>query len=704
MTSRPDTSTIPSALTTESRLTDFDVEPTPTTTTSEVTWTPGPEELDRSAMARFARWCEEHRGVDLPDFRALLRWSVDDLNGFWSAVREFFDVIGDGFDDAVPLAEDRMPFASWFPGVRLNFSENVLRHAQNPDTRETDAIITVDEDSHQTTITWAELETQVASLANRLRQLGVEPGDRVAAVLPNIPEAIIGLLATTSIGAVWTINGPDLSAEATVRRISQLEPKVLVAGDGYVFNGKPFDRREHTEIVESGLPSLEHTILVRTLGPGDDAGVMNTPERNLRHSFDELTDDPDAQPNYLRVPFDHPLWVLFSSGTTGAPKGIVHGHGGMTLDGLKQIGLHQDMSSSERYYVAANTSWMVWNTLVQNLLTGASVVTYSGSPRATRKDHHFQIIADTGTTMFATGAAYLSMVEKSGIDPREGRDLSRLRSILSTGSPLPESTWLWVHSDVKSDVHLGSDSGGTDICGGFLGSNPLEPVHLGRLQGPLLGIAVEAQSPDGRRLIDEVGEQAITRPLPSMPICLWNDPDGSRYRKSYFTSRPGVWMHGDWVTEKPSGEFIVHGRADATLNRQGVRIGPADIYSALQDVDEITDSMVIGVEEPDGGYWMPLFVVLAEDVKLTEELKERIRQTLATRTSKRHVPDEIISAPGIPTTRTMKRLEVPVKKLFAPTTGGSPVNRDSVQNLDVLEWYEDFARARARGTASATQR
>ena len=683
---------------TANRTSDTTTDATPT-----VTWSPGEDELTNSAMARFARWSEEHRNVELPDFRALLAWSVEDLNGFWSAIREFFDVIGDGFDEAVPLADDRMPFASWFPGTRLNFAENVLRHAQNPETRETPAIVRVDEDSTQTATTWAELEAQVASLASRLRELGVEPGDRVAAVLPNIPEAIIGLLATTAIGAVWTINGPDLSAEATVRRISQLEPKILVAGDGYLFNGQDFDRREHTAAVEAGLPSLEHTILVRTLAPESAPGTMNTPAGTSRLSFDELTADATAEPDYLRVPFDHPLWILFSSGTTGAPKGIVHGHGGMTLDGLKQIALHQDMSSSERYYVAANTSWMVWNTLVQNLLTGASVVTYSGSPRATRKDHHFQIIADTGTTMFATGAAYLSMVEKSGIDPREGRDLSRLRAILSTGSPLPESTWLWVHSHVKSDVHLGSDSGGTDICGGFLGSNPLEPVHLGRLQGPLLGIAVEAQAPDGTRLIDEVGEQAITRPLPSMPIFLWNDADGSRYRKSYFTGRPGVWMHGDWVTEKPSGEFIVHGRADATLNRQGVRIGPADIYSALQDVDEIADCMVIGVEEPDGGYWMPLFVVLADGAELTEELQDRIRRILAERTSKRHIPDEIIAAPGIPTTRTMKRLEVPVKKLFAPTAGGSPVNRDSVANLDALEWFEEFARSRRLDPTSVAQ-
>lgn len=655
-----------------------------------VTWQPTEDELRSCRMAQFARWAGQSYGRQLPDFRALWRWSVNEQEEFWSAVHEYFDVIGEGFNEAPVLTDSAMPFTQWFPGARLNFAENVLRHAQDPALGDTPAILQVEENGEQFSLTWSQLEAQVASLAHRLRRLGVEPGDRVAAVLPNIPEAIIGLLAAASIGAVWTINSPDLSAEATVRRIQQLEPKVLVACDGYVFAGKTFDRGGHTTEVEENLPSLQATVLVRTLDP------HHKPEGTggrVRVAFDELIAD-DVSPTYERVEFNSPLWILFSSGTTGAPKGIVHGHGGMVLDSLKGIALHQDMGPGDVYYVAANTSWMVWNTLVQNLLTGATVVTYAGSPKITGKDHHFQIISDTGVTMFATGAAYLSMVEKSGLDPTEGRDLSALRSILSTGSPLPPSTWRWVHEQVKQHVHLGSDSGGTDICGGFLGSNPLEPVHLGYLQGPLLGMAVEAHGPSGERLIDEVGEMAATKSVPSMPLFLWGDPTGERYHSSYFTAGSGIWMHGDWVTETPTGEFVVHGRADATLNRQGVRIGPADIYGVLQDFEEIEDCLVLGVEEPNGGYWMPLFVVPTEGAELTDDLREQIKNALRTRASARHVPDEILEAPGIPMTHTMKRLEVPIKKMFSSATSGPQVNRDSVRNPEVLDWFQNFAAKR----------
>ncbi|AGF71154.1 hypothetical protein A605_00690 [Corynebacterium halotolerans YIM 70093 = DSM 44683] len=652
-------------------------------------------------MSRFARWSERRFDRQLPDFRALWHWSVTETTEFWRAIPEYFDVLGNGFADSSVLTDDTMPFATWFPGVSLNFAENVLRHASDPALRDNPAIMQVEEDGRRTAIRWAELESQVASLARTLKDLGVEPGDRVAAVLPNIPEAVIGLLAAASIGAVWTINSPDLSAEASVRRVRQLEPKVLFACDGYVFGGKELERRSHTAEVEENLPSLMATVLVRTLEPHRVAGEMvgHAHKDRQRVAFDEAVSTP-TPPRYERVSFNAPLWVLFSSGTTGEPKGIVHGHGGMVLDSLKGISLHQDMGPGDVYYVAANTSWMVWNTLVQNLLVGAAIVTYAGSPKVTGKDHHFQIISDLKVTQFATGAAYLSMVEKSGLDPRRGRDLSALRSILSTGSPLPPSTWLWVHEAIKHDVHLGSDSGGTDICGGFLGSNPMEPVHLGFLQGPLLGVAAAAHDDDGRPLINEVGAMAVTRPLPSMPLFLWGDETGERYQSSYFTAEPGVWMHGDWVTRTEQGEFMVHGRADATLNRQGVRIGPSDIYDALQEIDELEDCLVLGVEEEDGGYWMPLFVVLADGAVLDDALRDRIRQTLRDRASARHVPDEIIETPAIPVTHTMKRLEVPLKRMFSSRPGGKPVNRDSVKNPEALDWFRAFAAARRSGQAA----
>ena len=658
-----------------------------------ITWNPTPAQVYESKMADFARYSEIAFDRQLPDFRALLDWSVTEVEEFWRSIQTYFDVLGEGFETAEVLEDSVMPFASWFPGAKLNFAENVLRHALNPLTADETAIYQVEEDGSHSVLTWAQLESQVAALSATFRELGVERGDRIAAVLPNVPEAVIGLLAAASIGAVWTINSPDLSAEASIRRVKQLEPKVLVASDGYIFGGKAIDRRAHTSEVEAGLPSITATVLVRILDTQREPGTMAVKEVE-RLAFDRCVEKQHA-PAYERVDFNAPLWILFSSGTTGEPKGIVHGHGGMVLDGLKSICLHQDMGPGDVYYVAANTSWMVWNTLVQNLLAGAAIVTYAGSPKITGKDHHFQIISDFGVTMFATGAAYLTMVEKAGIDPRAGRDFSALRSILSTGSPLPPSTWRWVHDAVKSDVHLGSDSGGTDICGGFLGSNPMEPVHLGHLQGPLLGVAVEAHDENGQPLIDQVGAMAVTNPLPSMPVMLWGDADGARYNSSYFTEGDGVWMHGDWITRTSSGEFIVHGRADATLNRQGVRIGPSDIYDALTEIEELADYLVLGIEEGNGGYWMPLFVVLEDGAELDEDLQSRICSTLRTRASARHVPDEIIVAPEIPVTHTMKRLEVPLKKFFSPTAAGRELNRDSVKNPEALEWFREYARQRS---------
>jgi acetoacetyl-CoA synthetase len=646
------------------------------------------------------RWVGEHRGVDLADYRDVWTWSVTELSEFWDAVREYFDVVGDGLH-APALAEERMPGAVWYPEARLNFAENVLRHAQDPALAQVAAIVDVLEDNTTTPITWAELEAQVASVAESLRGLGVGLGDRVAAVLPNLPAALIGLLATASIGAIWTISSPDLSPPATLDRLRQLEPKVLFAVDGYIFNGKRFDRLEHLAEVEAGLPALEHTVLVRTLDPDGATGTMapgSAGAGTARGDFAALASAAVVRkPRYERVPFAHPLWILFSSGTTGSPKGIVHGHGGMTLEALKGCGLNQDMGPGDLYYVAANTSWMVWNTLVNNLMAGASVVTYAGSPMARRKDRQFEVLELTGATMFATGAAYLSLVEKSGLVPKDSWDLSRLRSILSTGSPLPDSTWLWVHEAVKPDVHLGSDTGGTDICSGFIGSNPLEPVHLGELQGPLLGVAVQAWGEDGQRVVGEVGDMVITRPMPSMPVFFWGDEDGAKYRGSYFEKLPGVWVQGDWITETPRGAFVVHGRSDATLNRQGVRLGSADIYNALQHVPEVRDAMVLGIEEAGGGYYMPLFVVLDEGVELTEELKAKITGTVRERTSARHVPDEVIAAPGVPITHALKKVEVPVKKLFAGMDPSHAVNRGSLANPDVVAWYEEQARAyRAR--------
>lgn len=665
------------------------------------TWTPTAEQVASARISGFASWVLEHRGIPLVGYREIHQWSVSDVSSFWDSIREYFEVIGTGFSGPA-LAEERMPGAVWYPNSRLNFAENILRFANDLLLADTTALLAVQEDDSSTALTWRQLESAVASVAARLRKLGVAPGDRVAAVLPNLPEAIIGLLATASIGAIWTINSPDLSAKATLDRLRQLEPKVLIAVDGYRFNGKEFDRLAHLSEVEAGLPSLEHTLLVRTLGGAEGTGIMATGSADAgitRGDFAEAAADAAAEPDYTRVPFDHPLWVLFSSGTTGAPKGIVHGHGGMLLEALKSSGLHQDLGPGDLYYVAANTSWMVWNTLVTTLAAGAAVVTYAGSPTFGRKDRQLQIIANTGATRFATGAAYLQLLEKSGLTPAQDWDLSRLKSVMSTGSPLPDSTWLWFHENVSKEAQLGSDSGGTDICSGFIGSNPLEPVHLGELQGPQLGVAVEAWDENGKRVLDAVGDMVITRPMPSMPVSFWGDRDGSKYHGSYFEKFAGVWTHGDWITETTQGAFVVHGRSDATLNRAGVRLGSADIYGALRHVPEVLDSMVIGVERPGGDYYMPLFVVLEDGSELTDELKERISITIRERTSARHVPDAIIQAPAVPITHALKKIEVPVKKLFAGHDAATAVNRGSLANPDTVDWYVEQAKAFLQGSS-----
>lgn len=659
-----------------------------------VTWQPTPGQAHDSRLGDFMRWVEARHEVSLKDYGDIWKWSVTELSDFWGAVREYFGLLGEGFEGPA-LAGERMPGASWYPKARLNFAENVLRHAKDPQLRDVAAILELDEDDSRREITWSQLAGRVGALAGHLRGLGVKPGDRVAAVLPNIPEAIIGLLAAASIGATWTINSPDLSAQATLDRLAQLEPTVLIGADGYRFNGKEFDRREHFAQVLAGLPSVKHSILARKLHPqgpaeGTDAGHLD---------FAKLTRTA-LEPEYLRVPFGHPLWILFSSGTTGAPKGIIHGHGGMALEASKGCGLNQDMGPGDLYYVAANTSWMVWNTLVNNLMVGSSVITYAGSPTHGRPDRQFQILAGTGATMFATGAAYLALAQKADTHPGRDWDLSSLRAILSTGSPLPETTWQWVHEAVKADVHLGSDTGGTDICSGFIGSNPLDPVYLGYLQGPLLGVAVQAWNEEGVPVVGEVGELVVTRPMPSMPVAFWNDADGSRYRNSYFEKFPGAWTQGDWITESDWGGFVVHGRSDATLNRAGVRLGSADIYAAVQRVPDVADSLVIGVEEADGGYFMPLFVVLREGAALDAELSERIGKAIRSATSARHVPDTLIQAPALPVTHAGKKIEIPIKRLFLGHAPEDVINPGSLANPESLAWFIDQASGYRAKTAA----
>lgn len=650
-----------------------------TTSTSDApTWAPT-STVDTN-MARFMKAVNTRHGLELSTYPDLHKWSVAEISLFWEELVGFFKVAGDGLQ-APAIEERKMPHARWYPHAQLNFAENVLRIAEDPSMANQIAIQHINEDNTVENLTWAELKSHVQAVAASLRDRGISQHDVVAAVLPNIPEALIGLLAVASLGAIWSINSPDMSVSATLERITQLKPKALIGTSGYTFRGERIDLSDYMHQISDALPETRLRISVHD----NIAGAMDGFE-----PFHALL-DTDKRLTPIRLSFDHPIWILFSSGTTGAPKGIVHSHGGIILEGYKGIGLQQDMGRSDTYYVAANTSWMVWNTLAMTLLVGCSVVTYAGSPRIGGDDRQFEILALSDATMFATGAAYLALVEKSGLIPKEKFDLSNLRRIMSTGSPLAPSTWRWVHDEVKADVHLGSDSGGTDICSGLIGSNPLEPVYIGEIQGACLGVAAEVWNESGSRIYDQLGELVVTAPMPSMPIYFWNDPDGHRMNEAYFDTYAGTWRHGDWVTETSRGTFIVQGRSDATLNRQGVRLGTADIYAANEEIHEIQQSLILGLEFPGGQYYMPLFVQLFPGYELTPELTDKINSQIRNQASARHVPDEIIHVPEIPVSHTNKRLEVPIKRLYLGMDLEIALNIGSVSNPDALQWFVNHA-------------
>ena len=644
----------------------------------EVLWAPSAERISASRLAQYQRWLAAEKQVETTDFDSLWRWSVHDLDGFWSSIWEYFDVIASAPPTTV-LTDRTMPGAQWFPNARLNWAENLLRDCERDGT----AIISVNENGISGELSRQDLVAQVANLAAHFRRVGVRPGDRIAAVLPNIAPAIVSVLAAASVGAVWSCCAPDFGLKGLTDRFTQIEPTILIGVDGYQFNGKRIDRIDLLAGLREQLPSVRHTILVRNL---DDTVAVP----------DGVTDYADlvvgdAQPNYEQVPFDHPLWILYSSGTTGLPKGIVHSHGGILLEALKANALHYDLGPTDRVFIAASTAWVVWNMLVDAMATGATLITYDGSPTYARPDHQFRICAEHRVTRFGTGAAYLTLCERAGTRPGDEFDLSALRSMMSTGSPLPDSTWRWVYDAVTGDVHLGSDSGGTDVATGFIGANPFAPVRTGELQGPYLGVDVQSWNEAGQPVTGEVGEMVIAAPMPSMPIYFWNDDDGHRYQEAYFDVYPGVWRHGDWITIEADGACVVHGRSDSTINRGGVRMGSADIYQAVETLPEIAESLVIGAELPDGGYHMPLFVVLRPEYTLDEALLDKIRTTIRTQVSPRHVPDEVIDVPAVPVTRTGKRLEIPVKKLIQGIAPQVAINRATVADPGALDWYIGYA-------------
>ncbi|MEU1078039.1 MULTISPECIES: acetoacetate--CoA ligase [unclassified Streptomyces] len=648
-------------------------------------WQPGPDRIAGARITAFQTWAAERYGAPAEGgYEALHRWSVTALDTFWKAVADWFDVRFSTPYETV-LADRSMPGAQWFPGATLNYAEHALRAAEDPARAGDAALLHVDETHEPVATSWAELRRQVGSLAAELRALGVRPGDRVSGYLPNIPQAVTALLATAAVGAVWTSCAPDFGARSVLDRFQQVEPVVLFTVDGYRYGGKEHDRTEVVAELRRELPTLRAVVHIPLLGTPAPQGTLD---------WSSLTES-DNEPVFEEVPFDHPLWVLYSSGTTGLPKAIVQSQGGILLEHFKQLGLHCDLGPEDRFFWYTSTGWMMWNFLVSGLLTGTTVVLYDGSPGYPETGAQWGVAERTGATLFGTSAAYVMACRKAGVTPSRDHDLSRVKCVATTGSPLPPDGFRWLHDEVREDLWIASVSGGTDVCSCFAGAVPTLPVHIGELQAPCLGTDLQAWDPQGKPVVGEVGELVVVNPMPSMPIRFWNDPDGSRYRDSYFEMFPGVWRHGDWITLTDHGSVVIHGRSDSTLNRQGVRMGSADIYEVVERLPEIRESLVIGLEEPDGGYWMPLFVHLAEGAVLDDALRTKVKQAIREQLSPRHVPDEIIEAPGVPHTLTGKRIEVPVKRLLQGTPLEKAVNPGSVDNLELLRFYEAVARKRA---------
>ncbi|MBX6166888.1 MAG: acetoacetate--CoA ligase [Thermobispora bispora] len=636
----------------------------------DLLWEPTHEVIRAARITRFQEWLGRG-GQDYPE---LWRWSVESPEEFWPAIWDYFGVVGER--GTGPVLSGSMPGTEWFPGARLNYAENALRG--DPDRL---AVIFRDEAGNRRTFTLGELRAEVGRVRAGLARLGVGRGDRVAAYVPNIPEALIAFLATASLGAIWSSCSPDFGASSVADRFAQIEPKALIAVDGYRYAGKPYDRSAVVREIAAKLPSLQAVVWVPLLGgdgatPAADGGVRALSWAELRSE--------EAGLEFERVPFGHPLWVLYSSGTTGLPKPIVHGHGGIVLEHLKSLSFHQDLGEGDVFFWYTTTGWMMWNYLIGGLLVGATVVLYDGSATHPGTDALWRLAADEGITYFGTGAPYLLASMKAKVRPT---GLERLRGIGSTGSPLPPEGFAWVYSDVKADVQLGSFSGGTDVCTGFVGAVPLLPVRAGVIPCRCLGASVEAYDPEGKPLIGEVGELVLTRPMPSMPVMFWNDPSGERYRESYFADYPGVWRHGDWIKILPDGGCVIYGRSDATLNRGGVRMGTSEFYRVVERFNEIVDSLVIDTGRLGQEGRLLLYVVLAEGASLTEELTSAIRAALRTELSPRHVPDEIHAVPGIPRTLSGKKLEVPVRKILLGTPVEQAANPDALANPETLQYF-----------------
>ena len=649
----------------------------------QVLWQPTQQQAEQSGLWHYMNWLRESRGRDFQGYGALWQWSATDIEGFWRSIWDYFDIQADG-DPAQVLSSRKMPGADWFPKTSLNYAEHIFRNA----AADRPAIIARCEGSTPIEMSWQQLQRDVGALAATLRQLGIGQGDRVVAYLSNVPQTVVAFLACASIGAIWSSCAPEMGVSVVLDRFAQIQPKLIFATDSYTYAGKQFDRREVLGDVLQGLPEIANVIHIP--GPlfGRDAEHAAVPWRNCMAYADAIRDEAALQ--FTRVPFSHPLWVVYSSGTTGLPKPMVHSHGGIVLTHLKTNRLQHDVRPGDRFMFLGSTGWIVWNLMIGSLLAGATVVLSDGNPTAPNDAALWDFIDQYEVSIFGCGAAFLIKSMKDGVQPDQGRQFAKLRAINSTGSPLPLDAYAWVYENVKSDLWLASISGGTDIASGFVACAPILPVNAGEIQCCELGVAAYAFNEQGEKVVGEVGELVITEPMPSMPVYFWNDAQGARYYDSYFDVFPGYWRHGDWIEFSERGTAVIYGRSDSTINRFGIRMGTAEIYRVVEELDAVKDSLVVDLEYLGRPSFMPLFVTLAEGQALTDELIAQIKNAIKTKASARHVPNVVVQVAEIPRTLTGKKMEVPVRKLLLGADAAKVASPDAMANPASIDFFIQF--------------
>jgi acetoacetyl-CoA synthetase len=636
---------------------------------------------ENSHLFQYQNWLKDHYELSFKNYNELWKWSVENIEDFWKSIWDYFNIIS--HNPYNRILSGTMPECKWFEGATLNYAEHIFRNSKPDET----AIFFGNESGGYSETSWKELEQKTASMAAYLKSAGVAKGDRVVAFLPNIPEATISFLAVNSLGAIWSSTSPDFGTESVVDRFAQIEPKVLIAVDGYRYNGKPYDKTDVVKSIVKELPTLEKVIVLPYL---KEHALDNFPENfvNINVIFDSDSQALTFEP----VEFSHPIWVLYSSGTTGLPKAIVHSHGGILLEHLKYMAFHNDVHVREKYFWFSTTGWMMWNFVQSAFLMGASIVLYDGSPTYPDFEALWAFSDKVGINHFGTSAPYLVASMKRNLNIKSNHNLSSIRSISSTGAPLPFEAFEYVYKNIKNDVWLCSMAGGTDVCTAFIGGTPYYPVHAGEIQCRALGVSLFSYDENGKAIYDELGEMVIDKPMPSMPIYFWNDKNNKRYKASYFEHYPGTWRHGDFIKiNSQTDGLVIYGRSDATLNRHGIRIGTSEIYRAVNKIEEIEDSLIVNLELDEGKHYMPLFVKMKKGFDLNEDVQTKIKTQLKTEYTPRHVPDEIIEVKDIPYTISGKKMEAPIKKILLKMPLKKSINFDSMRNPECVDFFIEFA-------------